>query len=124
MTGENELKPCPFCGGEAVVEKWRQFNMNAAYVVKCSECGATVPIWRETEEEATRQWNKRFDVTDKIELKTCPFCGGEAWFEHLSECDDEGYAVRCSECGIESPNCCSNEHEAAQWWNRRADAKT
>lgn len=121
MTGENELKPCPFCGGKAEMEVYTKYNGDNDCVVKCIKCGATVPIWHETEEEAARQWNNRFDVTDKIELKTCPFCGGEARMEHFSEYDDEGYAVRCSECGIESPNCCSNEHEAAQWWNRRAE---
>lgn len=120
MSDKIELKPCPFCGGKAKMVVYPNYNDGNDYVVICTKCDAGVPNWCETEEEATRQWNKRFDVTDKIELRSCPFCGGEAVIEHNSEYDDEGYAVRCSECGIESPNCCSDEHEAAQWWNRRA----
>lgn len=125
MIDKVDLKNCPFCGGEAEMVVYNNYNnYNHDYAVHCTKCGATVPIWRETEEEATRQWNKRFDVTDKIELRSCPFCGGEAVIEHNSEYDDEGYVVRCSECGIEASNWCSNEHETAQWWNRRADTKT
>lgn len=114
----SDLENCPFCGGKAEMVVYSYYNDD--FVVRCTKCGATVPIWRETEEEAARQWNKRFDVTDKIKLLACPFCGGEAAIEHLSEYDDEGYVVRCSVCGIEAPdNCFCNEHEAAQWWNRR-----
>ena len=114
----SDLKNCPFCGGQAEMVVYSYYNDD--FVVRCTKCGATVPIWRETAEEAARQWNKRFDVTDEIKLRSCPFCGGEAVIEHNSEYDNEGYAVRCSECGIESPdNRFCNEHEAAQWWNRR-----
>ena len=37
----NELKPCPFCGGEAVI-KDTKFWMSDAVYVHCAECGASV----------------------------------------------------------------------------------
>ena len=72
MIDKVDLKNCPFCGGEAEMVVYTNYNDD--YAVRCTKCGATVPIWRETREEAARQWNKRFDVIDKIELKPCPFC--------------------------------------------------
>jgi Lar family restriction alleviation protein len=50
-----ELKPCPFCGGEA---KLISEYANAHYV-ECKNCWASV--WRScpTHEEAIEVWNRR-----------------------------------------------------------------
>jgi len=54
---ENELKPCPFCGGEAEV---KFFLGN--YFVACKGCpGSTFPYKGMTEEEAVEAWNRRAD---------------------------------------------------------------
>ena len=37
----NELKPCPFCGGEAALKDTKFWMSDAVYVV-CTSCGASV----------------------------------------------------------------------------------
>lgn len=51
----DELKPCPFCGGEAEFEYyWWQETV----VIKCPKCGASSePQFYEN--EAIEAWNKR-----------------------------------------------------------------
>lgn len=61
-----ELKPCPFCGGEAkldIGEDWDVDMYNepyptACYSVVCKGCG-TMNGYFETESEATELWNRR-----------------------------------------------------------------
>lgn len=50
-----ELKPCPFCGGEAEITKWYE-----GYFVECREqhCGGTIGAYK-TEAEAIEAWNTR-----------------------------------------------------------------
>jgi Lar family restriction alleviation protein len=57
-----ELKPCPFCGGEAKVydhfriargKTWNYFR------VGCEECGLRFPKFSEVKEEAIEAWNRR-----------------------------------------------------------------
>ena len=60
MNSDN-LKPCPFCGGEAKAEEaLRSFTVELwetyVYVV-CKKCGATVE--GADEAEATEAWNRR-----------------------------------------------------------------
>jgi Lar family restriction alleviation protein len=62
MQAENELKPCPFCGGKALVEE-RHHNDGITkwitYRVRCdSGCGAIVGVER-TPKEAITAWNRR-----------------------------------------------------------------
>jgi Lar family restriction alleviation protein len=47
-----QLKKCPFCGGEA---KWGNVLHN---YIECKECGFET-IWYETEAEAIKIWNTR-----------------------------------------------------------------
>lgn len=54
-----ELKPCPFCGGEAelvIDEPFRGFTF-----VECHECGARGSISKER--EAIKAWNTRAERT-------------------------------------------------------------
>ena len=53
-----ELKPCPFCGGEAhVVET---IHGKTLPWVRCKDCGMETPML-DTEEEAIEAWNRRVD---------------------------------------------------------------
>lgn len=53
-----ELKKCPFCGGEAVLEEC-EYGGYSEYLVYCNECSGMVEKWRKTKEEAIEQWNRR-----------------------------------------------------------------
>ena len=61
---------------------------------------------------------------EKIKLKECPCCGGEARFVYTFEADTRQVRAKCSKCGLatkwvdESVDYCANE-EAAKVWNRR-----
>ena len=53
----NELKPCPFCGGEAEMLNYSPKE----WLVVCPVCCGMVERWCETKEEAITQWNRRTD---------------------------------------------------------------
>lgn len=68
-----ELKACPFCGGEAKMSKYKSL-----YMVECSTCGANIgrsinlnddPDTLNTRDEVMEAWNLR-DVESKPE-RTC-----------------------------------------------------
>lgn len=50
-----ELKTCPFCGGKAEMLNYSENE----WLVRCTDCDGMVERWRETEEEAIEQWNRR-----------------------------------------------------------------
>lgn len=55
------------------------------------------------------------------ELKTCPFCGGEAEScTHFLYGKIRGYFVACKMCDIETKMFTSKQG-AENFWNRRAD---
>jgi len=64
-----ELRKCPFCGGEAEA---RCSVAYAGYVydgyVECLECGSRTPIYY-TKADAIAAWNRR--VTQNIGKKEC-----------------------------------------------------
>ena len=66
-----ELKPCPFCGGKATVEKCSQSEgmdgNHSIWIVHCIMCSARITVSADnfyglipfTKEEAIAIWNKR-----------------------------------------------------------------
>lgn len=56
MMKEIELKPCPFCGGEA--RKYK--GALDLYGIVCKKCGAKI-YGRANKASATRAWNRRTD---------------------------------------------------------------
>lgn len=61
-----ELKPCPFCGGEAELNK--SFTNNWSAYVMCSDCSARTALFVQSidwcaNDEAVKAWNRR--VSDK-----------------------------------------------------------
>lgn len=60
---ENELKPCPFCGGAAVLKVVPHTEITP-YYVRCDNFSCSVHVstcLRNTPEEAIELWNRRAD---------------------------------------------------------------
>lgn len=53
-----KLKPCPFCGGEAEINRGYSFGMTYIYEVECENCKALMGVF-ESEAEAIEAWNRR-----------------------------------------------------------------
>lgn len=81
-----ELKPCPFCGGEALFETYG--GTACAVVCQTCHCGtATARLYDGM--EAVKAWNRRAERTCRMEYN-------ERWSH------DEYYPTECyncSECG-------------------------
>lgn len=76
-----ELKPCPFCGGKAVAPSEMYHH------VSCSKCGATGANWAEYD-SAIEAWNTRHEPTCKMQRVKrdkyldefeCQTCYGHTW---------------------------------------------
>lgn len=52
----DKLKPCPFCGGEAIIDGCD----DTPWSVICKKCAASVDF-KETEQEAIDAWNNRVE---------------------------------------------------------------
>ena len=61
----NELKPCPFCGGEANLERPHEGGIYARHM-----CDFVDGVWFETEEEAIKAWDMRAEADGAAVLKT------------------------------------------------------
>ena len=64
-----ELKPCPFCSGEAILTSRETNYFATRFFVICDNCHASSK-WCQNKEEATEAWNRRPDskisVSDKV----------------------------------------------------------
>ena len=65
-----ELKPCPFCGGKAVMKKGfpqTQSKGGTQRLIQCSKCGCRTVLfrqndfesWKDNEQACINAWNKR-----------------------------------------------------------------
>lgn len=64
----NELKPCPFCGGEAKVKAYSN-GYNIWFRVMCDDCGVAQDGIRNGyygEEQAIEAWNRRVHDGEKV----------------------------------------------------------
>jgi Lar family restriction alleviation protein len=55
-----ELKPCPFCGGKASLE--RAGDRNYSCIVACTECSCAIETCEEGL-ECGKKWNERAEVS-------------------------------------------------------------
>jgi Lar family restriction alleviation protein len=62
-----ELKPCPFCGGEA--SEVEDQGHSTAYNVGCfnGDCTIEPNTWADTKAEAIAAWNTRADLSRDLE---------------------------------------------------------
>lgn len=91
-----ELKPCPFCGGKAVLCE----NTDYAYVY-CKECGSQTDESHGTAGAAVAAWNTRVE-------RTCRFHDADYYSPGAVMCDCGAYwfpenakssFVFCPNCG-------------------------
>ena len=59
---ELKLKPCPFCGGKAIMETFATAReREARFRVKCSVCWCETNWDNFSQDEAAEAWNRRAD---------------------------------------------------------------
>lgn len=91
-----ELKPCPFCGGKAVLCE----NTDYAYVY-CKECGSQTDESHGTAGAAVAAWNTRAERT--CHLERIPYEPGEYEGMRCSVCKtvdlEMGVGPYCPGCG-------------------------
>ena len=67
-----ELKPCPFCGGEAVFQHYHTVDKAEFWYVQCPKCGAT-SWYLDTPEQIALRWNMRDNIIRKVRRKLKEF---------------------------------------------------
>ena len=113
-----KLKPCPFCGGEAM-EREATYYHNTRYYIQCTKCGAG-SAFSLSEQGAIDAWNTRAYEQKQPELKPCPFCG------KIPQLIDAGtyYYVCCFNELCKIRPCTSEKNapeEAISAWNTRPE---
>ena len=84
---EPKLKPCPFCGGEAVMHEMATDD----WCVWCLECLCGMYGFN-TEQEAIETWNKRVPQEENQDwFRSLPTKDKEKLFKYISE--------KCLKCG-------------------------
>lgn len=136
-----ELKPCPFCGGAAVVKAIEWDSADACWWVECSRCGGhTDEYLAETAEHATEAWNRRAEqpfpepLTVQAESATLDAEGGahtaEDWGARIREgrpmTDRETIGHLLDVLGTEWRTRCPwllplLAYQAGQWWAKSAE---
>lgn len=53
------LKPCPFCGRSAVIDRLGNKHYGDMFGVSCIGCFGEISVRFETEQRAAEAWNKR-----------------------------------------------------------------
>lgn len=111
----NELRPCPFCGGEARIHASHHGDTHY-YQVECGneyDCGAwpTVRV-HHTEAEAIAAWNSRAermcrDVNGNPHDFTCSECGA-SMYTQVDECWTMIARGGRPDDVIENPSYCPN----------------
>lgn len=96
----NELKPCPFCGGEAEYRCAKYVRTPFKHSVVCLDCFASVPP-KDSEHEAINAWNTRVERT--CHLERIPYEPGEYEGMRCSVCKtvdlEMGVGPYCPGCG-------------------------
>ncbi len=62
-----KLKPCPFCGGEAIACRITQEGHPAPFFARCEECGMRTSN-KLTSKEAVSAWNRRTVDIDALAI--------------------------------------------------------
>jgi len=65
-----DLKPCPFCGHDAMIGAEDLDTYDMYWVIRCGYCGAMMYDDSEDKSWIVERWNKRTVVLDGISVKT------------------------------------------------------
>lgn len=98
----NELKSCPFCGGNAEIVSFNVF-CDKAYYCKCTNCEAEIKAPSFSEQEAIESWNKRIANSIPFEIKQGEWLTSDVPESILAKCSICGF-----DCGAYSHNYCPN----------------
>lgn len=72
QAANEQLRPCPFCGGKAHVNDHIYFEVPPTYGIVCGECGSMSRQFYDTMGEAVAAWNTRKEDSDY-----CGYCGAD-----------------------------------------------
>lgn len=98
-----QLKPCPFCGGEAKIMK-----MGYPHWVYCLQCGAKVHGGTTSEKDSIKAWNRRTEPKHgKWEMKPDPY----GYFDLIPVCTACGCTTKWREKYSFCPNCGADMRE-------------
>ena len=64
----DELKPCPFCGGKAIIIYWdgsKTYSVGCVNTFVCHGGTHTSKAYR-TEQEAAQAWNRRYNTDGSV----------------------------------------------------------
>ena len=61
MSRYDELKPCPFCGGEGCIQRHEFVGYTDTFGVVCLDCGCETRQFFTHKKAAVRAWNGRAD---------------------------------------------------------------
>ena len=97
----SELKPCPFCGGEALLrERYIQGIANRKhYRRECRHCKATFADWYRSMKKADEAWNRRsqpanepltLDELRKMRGQVVDIPESEVWYSGRGTVLDDG----------------------------------
>lgn len=97
-----ELKPCPFCGGEAKLEERPRTSRRWIFCLKCfvgtEFCASS--------ERAIKIWNRRVGGyepirNDNIDERPCPFCRHEMALKPTGILGEGRWGGYCEQCRTE-----------------------
>lgn len=107
---EIELKPCPFCGEDAVhLDKAYSYYSNM--VIYCENCDTVFLLddCHSTEKELVEAWNRRVDTTKVVHCKDCKHYQNHPnglCYLHTEPCDNK-YKYKGDAVCVEPNDFCS-----------------
>lgn len=100
-----ELKPCPFCGGEAEVVTHPFVPQFDVFGVECTRCGSGTSQNYATKIGAIGAWNKRLNESaQKVIFESDGYADGNPVYD-LAECPKCGFPFEDGDQDWESNYC-------------------